>query len=347
MLPTSATEPRVGLRLVSVAELLQLPDPNWLVAGLLEERRFGVLFGPPGSGKTFVAADLAFAISTGLGWHGRRVEQGPILYVAAEGQTGISKRTEAWLREHHMDASAFRGVHFVLEAIDLRNASHIDWVVRAVSEHGIKLVVFDTLAHCAPGVDENAVRDMQEVVGGVHRITAAGAAVLALHHSTKANAERERGSGALRAAADVMLAVKGEHGRVVLRNDKQKDEEQTGDLMFRLQRIELRQNAQGVPVTSCVLVAADASLGPPTAGADNAAMRKIVGVLQAHPAGLPNKALVERTGLPQSTFNRTLKDLSEAGRVSKAGGTRGVWQLVAASPAPSTEGYPEPLAPAA
>ncbi len=74
-------------RLLTAREVLELPDPEWLIDGFMEQAVFGGLYGRSGDGKTFVALDLALSIATGRVWQGRVVKQGPVVYVVAEGDT--------------------------------------------------------------------------------------------------------------------------------------------------------------------------------------------------------------------------------------------------------------------
>ena len=53
-----------------------------LVEGLIERGGMGVCYGEPGSGKSHLVLDLAFRVSKGAPWLGRRTSQGPVLFVA-------------------------------------------------------------------------------------------------------------------------------------------------------------------------------------------------------------------------------------------------------------------------
>ena len=52
-------------KLLTVEEIAQLDPPKWLIAGILPEAGFSILFGEPGAGKTFIALDWALSIATG------------------------------------------------------------------------------------------------------------------------------------------------------------------------------------------------------------------------------------------------------------------------------------------
>jgi hypothetical protein len=63
----------------------------WLIKGLLPAQGLALLYGHPGSGKTFLALDFSGHVAMGWDWHGRKVKQGLVVYVAAEGQRGLMK----------------------------------------------------------------------------------------------------------------------------------------------------------------------------------------------------------------------------------------------------------------
>ena len=111
---TEVAQPPNPFKLWSVAELIALPPPNWLVNGMVEERAFGVLYGPAHSFKSFVALDWALSIATGHAWQGRPVRKGHVLYVVGEGTTGFARRIKAWLKEH--DCTDVPGAFFLLKA---------------------------------------------------------------------------------------------------------------------------------------------------------------------------------------------------------------------------------------
>ncbi len=57
----------------TITEILDLPDPEFLIDGLLVRGSFAVVYGPPGVGKSFLALSLAGALATENSWHGRSV----------------------------------------------------------------------------------------------------------------------------------------------------------------------------------------------------------------------------------------------------------------------------------
>ena len=77
-------------------DLRALPDPEWVVQGILPLNSLAVLYGEPGKGKTFVALSIALSVATGQKWFDRKTAHGSVLYVAAEGLVGIRDRADAF-----------------------------------------------------------------------------------------------------------------------------------------------------------------------------------------------------------------------------------------------------------
>jgi hypothetical protein len=82
--------------------------PAPLVVGLLHLDSLAVLYGPSGVGNIDVALDLAERVIVGGSWHGCTVtHQGLVLYVIAEGASGVGIRTEAWELHHGVTADVW------------------------------------------------------------------------------------------------------------------------------------------------------------------------------------------------------------------------------------------------
>lgn len=244
-----------SIQLLSVGDLLKMPPPAWLIDGVLEEGAFGVLYGPSGEGKTFVALDLSLSVASDRKWHGRSVTGGSVVYVVAEGGRNIGTRIAAWMQEH--DLGDLENMFAVLQAVEMPNSANVSELQRAIAQKHIRprLIVIDTLARCFGGGDENSAQDMNQFVRGCDQLRhATGAAVLAVHHTGKGmNSATERGSSALRGAADAMIRVQRQDGGISVTVDKQKDAELLERLRFRLRPVTIRQTRSDRRETSCVL----------------------------------------------------------------------------------------------
>lgn len=93
--------------LLDDATLENLPALVWLLHRIIPRRALFMIFGQPGSMKTFLALLLAFHIALGREFHGRAVERGPVIFVAAEGAAGLSLRVRALREQLALDVQEF------------------------------------------------------------------------------------------------------------------------------------------------------------------------------------------------------------------------------------------------
>src|SRR5690606_15368852 len=92
-----------GLHLLSYAEMEAMPEPEWLVEGVLQKRSAAVMFGKSNAFKSFLAVDIGLSVETGLDWHGHAVSKGGVLFVATEGANGVGRlRIPAWYDHHRI-----------------------------------------------------------------------------------------------------------------------------------------------------------------------------------------------------------------------------------------------------
>jgi hypothetical protein len=247
----AAEEPAPRFRLLRLADVERLPDPTYLVDGVLPEGASVMLYGAPGCGKTFLALDLALTIATGRStWFGRTAKAGRVVYVATEGLSGLKRRTGAWAFAH---PDAPDGpIQFIGEPVQLLQLEDVAQFCTAIQLYrpdSPALIILDTLSRCTPGGDENSVQDTSLAVRSVDYIRRwFGATVLILHHTQKAG-DLERGSGNWRAAVDVMLHVRHEDSVRELRTTKVRDGAPLEGLQFVLRPT----------LESCIIASPDAS----------------------------------------------------------------------------------------
>ncbi len=227
-----------GLGVRSDADIEQLSAITWLADQIVPQGALAALYGPPGSGKSFVALDLALTVAAGLTWQvswmGRAVMGGGALYLAAEGLGGLGQRVRSWKAARGLVGQQL-GVGFVTTAVDLLDASTATRIERAVAHvpAPLQLVVIDTLARSMVG-DENDTGDMSRLIATVDRVrTMTSASVLLVHHTRK-DSELERGSTALRGGVDTLIfCQEGDDGRQLV-CQKQKDAEAFAPMPFSL-----------------------------------------------------------------------------------------------------------------
>ncbi|HVR78378.1 MAG TPA: AAA family ATPase, partial [Acidimicrobiia bacterium] len=204
------------------AAIEDLPEPEWLVEGVLPDGALHLLYGAPGIGKSFLALDISAAVATGNPWHGRSVKKGSVVQVVAEGAADLPIRIRAWRTQAGVDS--VDDLHVVLGPVNLYSDHGAEQLGYQLDLLGISpaLIVFDTLARCMAGGDENSAKDMGLVVAHSDALRSQyGCAVLAVHHAGK-DARTERGSSALKGAVDTQLRLDGKQGTKTLKCEKQK-----------------------------------------------------------------------------------------------------------------------------
>jgi hypothetical protein len=219
-------------RLLTTDDLKHIPRPEPLIDGLLYRNSLAMMYGPSGAGKSFVAVDIAMTIGSGKQWwHGCAVTTGPVLYVIAEGVSGMSMRTEAWKNRHKLDTD----VMWHPMAINVFEPLWASALAEVVAELRPVLVVIDTYARATLGLEENATRDTSIVIAHLDMIrTAADCCVWAIHHSGKNIEAGARGASALKGAMDTEIEVIGDDQRMRLTNTKQKDAPELAPLWLKL-----------------------------------------------------------------------------------------------------------------
>ncbi|WP_248320816.1 AAA family ATPase [Caballeronia sp. Sq4a] len=252
-------------RLRSAAELANALPMPWLVRGVLPKEGLAALFGPSGSGKSFLALDAAAAVAAGAPeWFGRRVTQCPVTYCALEGEAGMSKRLMA-LAQHHGKPLP-DALRFVTEPFNLLDPLDVDALARAIQSAGAPggLVVLDTLNRAAPGADENSSVDMGSIISAAKRLQEwLGGLVLLVHHTGKDATKGLRGHSSLHAALDAAIEVsRAPGGNREWSVAKSKDDVDGGVHAFMLHEVNLGQDDHGDAISSCVVDSDGAMKGP-------------------------------------------------------------------------------------
>jgi len=211
--------------LLSVADLANLKPPAFLIDGILPAGGLSVLFGPSGCGKSLLAMDWALCIANGLAWYGQPARQGWVLYIAAEGRSGLGVRVQAWMQARRQ--ASVQRIRFLPDAVNLLSVDALAKARRTLASlpEPPVAVVIDTMARSMIGGDENAARDVGMFIAAADTLCKpSGAARLIIHHTGK-NGDDERGSSALRGAADLMAALKPDGAGLRLECVKAKDAE--------------------------------------------------------------------------------------------------------------------------
>ncbi len=214
---------------VKLAQVLTRPDPEFLVDRLLTVGGTSLLTAKHKNFKSFIALDIGLSVATGNLWHGYEVQQGAVIYIAAEGASGLKKRAAAWLARHDEIAPD----DFIVLDIPLQipNPGTRRAFIEEIAELKPVLIILDTLARCSVGLDENSAGDIGQFADALAELAReTGAHVMAVHHNNKGG--EYRGSSAVPAAVDTHLSMERNGESVTLKTEKQKDFEELHPLVF-------------------------------------------------------------------------------------------------------------------
>jgi hypothetical protein len=252
-------------RLHSWDEMMSWEPPPWLIHQLLPEGSLTGIVGPYGTFKSFVAIDMGLSVASGQDYHGRRVRQGDVVYVAGEGSRGTKQRVVGWVKKRGVPGR--HPFHIVDVAVPLGDPPSVKEFVAEVRKVCEKpaLVIIDTLARSTLGLDENSAADAGRAVAAMDAIRERlGATIIFVHHTGKDVGRGSRGSTAIPAAVDVEFTVERKDGlRVQLTTTKAKDHGEDAPLLFDMEVVETGLRKGPGPddppevVTSLVPVRAD------------------------------------------------------------------------------------------
>lgn len=243
---------------LSVSGIKTLPDPQWLVKGLVTESALGFIFGPPGCGKSFIAIGMGLSLAVGMpDWWGRKIErQGAVIYISSEGVSDLKFRIEAW--EHTNQVLADDAPFFLIrQSINFMKAEDVDRLVatvEAISEaHNVQpvAVFVDTVSRVLPGADENLQKDMTLFVRACDAVRERfGATVIGVHHTSRGG--NLRGSTVFDGAGDFLAQIERGEGEPIgtLTAKKIKAAQDGWKEAFKLETITL-----GIDRTSLVAIA--------------------------------------------------------------------------------------------
>lgn len=241
--------------ILTLAELETLPDPAWLVDGLIPKGGLVVPYGPPKAGKSFILVSLGLHIAAGKDWFGKRVHTGAVIYIAGEGVGGLKHRVKAMLQAYEIP----REIPFwiIRRAVNFRSQEEVEALAKLCTDTlresqypNVELVwiVVDTLARALPGADENSAQDVGLAVSYAAGLQEhLGCGICFIHHEGKDEGRGARGTTALRGAWDAAFRITKQGLRTTMQVIDQKDAE-AGQVMH----FEMREQQVGIGRTSLV-----------------------------------------------------------------------------------------------
>jgi len=242
-----------------------LPSMTWLFKHLLPSQGFGIIYGPSGSAKTFLAMDMLWSLAQGLDWFGFKCKAPadiPIRYLCLEGGGGFRLRMQCMKEARGVWPENFRirfkPFHVKKQAND--ETDHLTELLAHLPKGGV--TVIDTMAQAAIGLDENT-SEMGEVVSAAQKIAVQTEGFcLVIAHTGKDELRGIRGWSGIKGALDLSIFVQRcddtPDSLRTWKADKVKDDEETGLFSFRLERRELAElDEDGDAQFSCIVEQTD------------------------------------------------------------------------------------------
>lgn len=244
-------------RLIPFRDIAVTTERTYAIKGLIPRTGLVLVWGPPKCGKSFWTMDAALHVALGWEYRGRKVQAGPVVYLAAEGAHGFTARIEAYRQHFHVDDAPF-----YLEPVrpDLV-ADHADLIAvirETLGETRPAVVVVDTLNRTFTG-SESSDEDMTAYVQAAGAIIDAFDCCVVVVHHCGIEGSRPRGHTSLTGAVDAQIAIaKGVGGSATATVEHMKDGPEGDVLAFRLETVEVGIDDDGDAITSCIVEPVDA-----------------------------------------------------------------------------------------
>lgn len=246
---------------------------RWLIKGILPQKGLAIIYGAPGSGKSFFVADLVAHISAPhiTDWRDRKAATGGVAYCFLEGGFGAANRITA-LKTRLGDLG-----HFVSypESMNLSSAPRLQQEARSAADCDAKklvasiqkeqgqvaVVVVDTFSRAMSGKDENSSTEMTAFISAMDYLSKElDCLVVVVHHSGKDQSRGARGHSSLLGAIDTEIEItrpsKELPGRIA-KLTKMKEGGDGSEFAFELEQVVLGTDEDGDAVTTCVVVPAE------------------------------------------------------------------------------------------
>lgn len=189
---------------------------TWLVKDIFPRDTVGLIVGESQAGKSFLAIDLAVAISEGRPFLGHETTQGGVLYIATEGGITIPGR----LRAARQGSDFKETPVFVMDdpPADLMIASEVGRVIKTAQQisaemlettgRPLAMIIIDTLMFALDIKNWNDYGETAKGMDVLRRMSReVGVTTIGVHHHGKDTSRGPAGSVAITAAADCELSV--------------------------------------------------------------------------------------------------------------------------------------------
>ena len=229
------------------------------IKGVFGVNEFTLLSGKPGSGKSVIVTDAACHVAAGKEWHGRKVKQGLVVYIAAERKDLTRRRMLAFRKRHHVGNIPLLVMGGRMDlTTGIKDAEDVAAAIKQAEKAcgmSCTWIIVDTLTRTFGPGDQNASRDMTRFIQScdIIREAVTGSHVTVIHHTGWAG---DRGKGAidLDGAVDASFLVKKEASGYVLECDGTNDGEEGIICTFKMEGVQVGIDEDGEPTMAPVVI---------------------------------------------------------------------------------------------
>ena len=233
--------------LALAATIINAPQQADAIKGVIPSSGIVVIYGPSGSGKSFLALYMAYILGHGLIFFGFKGQSKFVVYINLEGS--MRTRLDALQTDKKRDIPD--NVRFVTEPFHI--LEDVESLAADIPEGAV--IFIDTLNAASPGLDENSSRDMGLILEAAKKLQQiTKGLVVIVHHSGKDASKGLRGHSSLYAAMDAVIEVGRNGDSRYWRLAKSKEGRDGIRRGFRLKSVGLGYDEDGEPITSCVVV---------------------------------------------------------------------------------------------
>jgi hypothetical protein len=294
------------------------PPREWLVENIVPLESVVLTFGVSGSGKSFLIMDWSMCIGAGIPWQGRKVRQGPVAYISAEGSAGLRARIKAWKTKHGYVGES--GVKWFDETLVLHNAGNFNELLTAFEQDFAQppvLVILDTLSRCSGGAEENSNTEMAKVIAAADALQQRfHCSILIVHHAGKDSNRGPRGASALIGNTETIIAVDRTDNGCRVSCFKQKDAAKFDAFSLKFETVQFGPEAGD---TSVVLVADSEDSQPALRQSESVMLAALTNAGEGGMNYTEWKQAGIEAGLKKSTATKAITDLVQSGHAVKAG----------------------------
>lgn len=324
-----AKQPAASEWVITLPEQIFAPlaEPDYLIAGLI--RRGGLLeiqaYG--GSGKSWLAVNLALSLASGRPWLGR-LETKPSTVVCLDYENGfyeMARRLQGNAKALGLPMPV-QGIGLITMPDTYMTSDTFEGSVTKLAAT-YQVIIIDTLKAASPGIDENDSK-MRESLDRLRRVgERTGCTFVVLIHSKKKSnsaveidaRERGRGSSAIFDAADAQLGVEYEQGKPL---QIMQTKARSGRYIEPFQ-VTIEDGDDG----AVHVVASDSPKATSKSSDDfeNVVCVAVLEALRANP-GASTRLLTEKSGKRYATVSAALEQLERNGAAKNAGNEKaGRW----------------------